>query len=244
MFQKWLECSGVEEDGRKDIAIYFVPLIAVILVALLCKTVFRRHAAAPVSRIRRSRGSAKARAYHYEISWKLLFAAILTGILYTSVHIIFAQNYEIRSAFYYFSQSTFLLVGTLFLIRLLVASFTRVYTGTPQNTDKLYILIPVYNEDESSLRNCLRSCLSQTLKPTGVFVVDDGSTNSDYAQIRAWFEEEAKKLSVKTKWERLEQNKGKRDAHIAAFKHIPKRDMAKTIVILIDSDTELVPYAN
>jgi hyaluronan synthase len=94
-------------------------------------------------------------------------------------------------------------------------------------------LVPVYNEDPTALRRCLRSFLEQTRRPNAVVVVDDGSAE-DYEAIRTWFLAEAIRGGVRAHWRRTE-NHGKRHAQVAGSDLEPNAD----VYITVDSDSML-----
>lgn len=100
------------------------------------------------------------------------------------------------------------------------------------------VLLPAYNEDPGYLRLGLESMLRQTRRPDSVHVVDDGSTSSDYAEVRAWWEPAAAAAGIATTWQRT-PNAGKRHAQAAAVRVSPGAD----IYITVDSDSCLAPNA-
>jgi hyaluronan synthase len=100
------------------------------------------------------------------------------------------------------------------------------------------VLLPVYNEDPGYLRLGLESFLAQTRRPDSVHVVDDGSTSSDYAQIRGWWERAAAAAGITTTWERT-PNGGKRRAQASGVAASPGAD----VYITVDSDSCLAPNA-
>lgn len=99
----------------------------------------------------------------------------------------------------------------------------------------LTVSIPVYNEPAERLLDCLRSLLAQTILPSRIRVVDDGTTEHDYTHVRVWLEGNAFPLGVEVSWERQE-NRGKRHAQMAALApHVDDADIYMTL----DSDTIL-----
>lgn len=119
----------------------------------------------------------------------------------------------------------------------------RAHRPTPRarrQLDALHVavLLPVYNEDEGYLRLALQSMISQTRRPDSVHLVDDGSTSSDYAEIRAWWEPAAHAAGIGTTWQRT-ANSGKRHAQAAGVRVSPGAD----IYITVDSDSCLDPRA-
>jgi hyaluronan synthase len=100
------------------------------------------------------------------------------------------------------------------------------------------VILPAYNEDDGYLRLGLESLLTQTRRPDSVHVVDDGSTNGNYAHVRAWWTQAAAEAGITTTWER-QPNSGKRHAQAAAALACPHAD----IFITVDSDSCLAPNA-
>ena len=43
---------------------------------------------------------------------------------------------------------------------------------------KVSIIVPVYNISENTLRQCIESTITQTLREIEIILVDDGSTNN------------------------------------------------------------------
>lgn len=105
-----------------------------------------------------------------------------------------------------------------------------------KNKDKEYVtvIIPAYNEDPKLLRDCLRSLIYQSRKPNKIFLVDDGSNDSDYTAVKRWFIRAAKNKKVEVRWVRKE-NGGKRSAQALAV----KRTRKSTIYVTVDSDSVL-----
>ncbi|MEE1939965.1 glycosyltransferase [Streptomyces sp. TRM 70361] len=100
------------------------------------------------------------------------------------------------------------------------------------------VLMPVYNEDPGYLRLGLESFLRQTRPPDSVHIVDDGSTSSDYAEVRAWWEEASRAAGVAGTWRRV-PNGGKRRAQAHAVTASPRAD----VYVTVDSDSCLAPDA-
>jgi hyaluronan synthase len=94
--------------------------------------------------------------------------------------------------------------------------------GCQLDTLTVTVQVPVYNEDETALRLCLRSVFEQTRKPTRIAVVDDGSTHKatgvpiTYQSVKAWFLQEAARQGINATWART-PNRGKRHAQMEAL---------------------------
>lgn len=94
--------------------------------------------------------------------------------------------------------------------------------------------VPVYNEAPDLLWRCLSSLLGQERLPNHVFVVDDGSTDADYAEVRAAFVRLAQGTGVKVSWLRT-RNRGKRHAQGEVARRTPEAD----VYLTVDSDAYL-----
>ncbi|MFG2134575.1 glycosyltransferase family 2 protein [Streptomyces sp. NPDC048751] len=100
------------------------------------------------------------------------------------------------------------------------------------------VLVPAYNEDEGYLRMGLQSLLDQTRCPDSVHVVDDGSTNTDYASVKQWWLGAADTAGIRTTWKRV-PNGGKRHAQGHGVLASPEAD----VYVTLDSDSCLAPNA-
>lgn len=100
------------------------------------------------------------------------------------------------------------------------------------------IIVPAYNEDPGYLRAMLESFLRQTRLPDAVHVVDDGSKNTDYADVKAWWLHASQAGGIHTTWQRV-PNAGKRHAQARAVRVSPEAD----IYITCDSDSIFAPNA-
>lgn len=98
------------------------------------------------------------------------------------------------------------------------------------------VLVPAYNEDPIFLRECIKSLCNQVRRPQCIYIVDDGSTEANYAPVLQWIRQQTS--GVKIEWMRT-PNQGKRHAQGYAIKHTPDAD----IYLTVDSDTILDPYA-
>lgn len=131
----------------------------------------------------------------------------------------------------------------VFMMQTLMYHLERPRKLTPRllrQLDELHvsILVPVYNEDPGYLRLGLESFLRQTRRPDSVHIVDDGSTSSDYAEVRAWWEQAARQAGVAGTWQRV-PNGGKRHAQAHGVGVSPDAD----IYITCDSDSCFAPNA-
>lgn len=174
----------------------------------------------------------------------MVFSAALTLI----AGAVWAAHHAVQAA-HYGSHTSSRLAAVWGVTFLLLALQTVMYhcerTRRPsvrarRQLDALHVavLIPVYNEDPGYLRLGLESFLAQTRRPDSVHVVDDGSTNGDYAEVRAWWTRAAAEAGIATTWER-QPNSGKRHAQAAAVRASRRAD----IFVTVDSDSCLAPNA-
>lgn len=99
-------------------------------------------------------------------------------------------------------------------------------------------IVPAYNEDPAALHACVMSMLEQTRLPQIVVVIDDGSTNGTYADIKRDLIHAAETAGVRLVWTR-QRNAGKRHAQVAAVRLVPEA----TVFWTVDSDTISDPHA-
>jgi len=121
--------------------------------------------------------------------------------------------------------------------QVVLAWFDRPFTATRAELARLDALVvsvnvPVYNEDPAVLDRTLYALFNQARLPDRVQVVDDGSTTSDYREVRRYWTAYAPPW-VEFSWVRT-ANGGKRHAQAVTF----AGDDAD-IFITLDSDTAL-----
>lgn len=131
----------------------------------------------------------------------------------------------------------------LLLAQTLMYHCERVCQPSPRprrQLDALHVavLVPVYNEDPGYLRYGLESLLAQTRRPDSVHLVDDGSTSSDYADVRAWWLRASAAVGIAATWQRT-PNGGKRHAQAVGVHASPEAD----VYVTVDSDSCLAPNA-
>ncbi|MER6679292.1 glycosyltransferase [Streptomyces olivaceoviridis] len=165
--------------------------------------------------------------------------ALLT--VWTAHHVLVVSSWDSRTT----GRLSFVWLGTFVLFAIQVALYhldrpTRVPARARERLDRLHvsILMPVYNEDPGYLKLGLESFLQQTRRPDSVHVVDDGSTTTDYADVRDWWLAAAQQAGVHTTWQRV-PNGGKRHAQAHGVEASPEAD----IYITVDSDSYLDPHA-
>lgn len=141
----------------------------------------------------------------------------------------------------YGHASEALLWTALFLVSaqyFVISWFDRPFAITLAQQAKLDRLIvtvnvPVFNEDPAVLDRVLYALFSQTRLPNYVEVVDDGSTEADYTEVRDYWEL-WHPPNVHFSWIRYTPNRGKRSAQATTFRRLPG-----DIFITLDSDTTL-----
>jgi hyaluronan synthase len=123
-----------------------------------------------------------------------------------------------------------------------LAWFARPFTVTLREEvalDRLHVTVnvPLYNEDPEIIDRTIYALFSQSRLPNRIQVVDDGSTVSDYAEIRDYWLWHAPR-GVDFSWIRT-KNGGKRHAQAITFHD----DYAADIFATLDSDTALARNA-
>lgn len=108
------------------------------------------------------------------------------------------------------------------------------YEQSQLNKLRVVAVIPVYNEDPVLLRRCIDSLIAQSRRPNQIYVIDDGSTNSNYSAVRQWAKSRVRGSGCTIRWVRT-ANGGKRHAQATAFADTPR---AK-IYLTVDSDSIL-----
>jgi hyaluronan synthase len=173
---------------------------------------------------------------------------LLTGAVALTLAAAWAVHHGVHSTHYGDATGSRLaavwaITFLLLLTQTLMYHWERPYRPTPRarrqlNALHVAVLLPIYNEDPGYLRLCLESLLAQTRPPTSVHVVDDGSTSSEYADVRTWWTRAAHTAGVTTTWQRT-ANGGKRHAQAAGVHASPHAD----VYITVDSDSCLDPQA-
>jgi hyaluronan synthase len=138
-------------------------------------------------------------------------------------------------------DSSALLWTALFLAaghQIVLAWFDRPFTVTLKQQfalDQLYVTVnvPLYNEDPHVIDRTIYSLLRQSRLPNRIQIVDDGSTASNYAEIRDYWLRHVPR-GVDFSWVRT-KNGGKRHAQAVTFHN----DYRADIFVTLDSDTTL-----
>jgi len=111
-------------------------------------------------------------------------------------------------------------------------------TPLTRGQDHITVVVPAYNEDPAALKACLESLVVQTRPVQAIYLVDDGSTTSEYPEVKAWFVPFALAHNIEPYWIRQE-NAGKRHAQSVAFGQAVFAD----IFVTVDSDSILDEHA-
>jgi hyaluronan synthase len=159
------------------------------------------------------------------------FAVITAWAFYRGVSVDEALHGHDASAFLW--TALFLAAGHQIALSWFDRPFT--VTGDQQaRLDRLRVTvnIPLYNEDPAVIDRAIYALLSQTRLPDRVQVVDDGSTDGDYAEVRDYWLAHVPD-GVDFSWART-ANRGKRHAQAVTF-----RDDDGDILVTLDSDTAL-----
>jgi len=99
-------------------------------------------------------------------------------------------------------------------------------------------IVPCYNEDANVLHSVLHALVLQSRPLHSVYLVDDGSSEVDYREVRDWFEPFARRHGVTPNW-LWQPNAGKRQAQAQAFRQAQDAD----VFITVDSDSIIDFYA-
>ncbi|MEU3862045.1 glycosyltransferase [Streptomyces sp. NPDC028722] len=181
-------------------------------------------------------------------AWQHRSGSVLIGIcglalltVWTAHHALTVSKWDSATT----GRLSLVWLGTFVLFAIQVTLYhldrpTRVPARARERLDRLHvsILMPVYNEDPGYLKLGLESFLQQTRRPDSVHVVDDGSTTTDYADVRDWWLWAAEQAGVGTSWQRV-PNGGKRHAQAHGVEASPEAD----VYITVDSDSYLDPHA-
>jgi hyaluronan synthase len=152
----------------------------------------------------------------------------------------FYRGLSLDEAFHGHDASAFLWTA-LFLAaghQIALSWFDRPFTVTTRQQailDRLQVTVnvPLYNEDPEVIDRVVYALFNQTRLPNYIQVVDDGSTASDYADIRDYWLAHAPP-GIRFSWVRT-PNRGKRHAQAVTFSSADDAD----IFVTLDSDTAL-----
>lgn len=166
----------------------------------------------------------------------ILLAAWAVRHIYTMVN--FTHGYGTQLTL------VFAFAFVVLIWQMLLACLERPYTTTPEQQaglDKLHMVInvPVCNEDEPALKDCLQSIFEQTRKIDLVHVVVNGPNKVDYSELEPWAVRTARAYGVELHWT-TQSRAGKRGAQDrTAEEYLHPED----IFVTIDSDVYLDAHA-
>jgi len=176
------------------------------------------------ARISRSRGRFVA---------TLVFVALALWVTRHIVHLL--QLGSVSD--YLYTNWIYLFSFFMVVIALILAHREQPHRGLNRQIDRndhVTVVVPAYNEDPAALKACLESLVVQTRPVQEIFLIDDGSTTSDYPEVKPWFLSFAAEHNVTPYWIR-QDNAGKRHAQGQAFGQADKA----TIFVTVDSDSIL-----
>lgn len=191
---------------------------------------------------------ADAVPHRYDIpEVRLLRSRYLPVVLATFVVILAWATYRALAVdrAFHGDDGSALLWTALFLAaghQIALAWFDRPFTvnlGQQVGLDQLYVTVnvPLYNEDLAVIDRTIYALFRQSRLPNRIQVVDDGSTSSNYAEIRDYWLRRAPR-GVEFTWVRT-KNGGKRHAQSVTFRDDYRADIFGTL----DSDTALARNA-
>ena len=165
-----------------------------------------------------------------------LFTILLVALCAWGIHHLYStiaaiQGRPAGNLEYVFAFSFVVLAFTL-----LLSAFDRPKKVTRSeqaylNKLNLAVIVPCYNEDPVLLKRCIDSLIRQSRKPNEIVIVDDGSTISDYNEVKRFARNKANRSGIKLSWKRT-PNGGKRHAQSVGIVLTPKAD----IYLTVDSD--------
>jgi hyaluronan synthase len=166
----------------------------------------------------------------------MLLAVLLAAALWATWEV-WASRHRVNT----FLRLFYLCVGGLSVVQLIaVSTASRHKPAKDLKRWNVAVIIPVYNEDASSLSKGIQSLFYQTRVPDEIHVVDDGS-KQEYTALKAAFLKATAQKGIHASWTR-QDNAGKRVAHATAMAHLVNR-WADTIIVTLDSDGILDPKA-
>ncbi len=125
-------------------------------------------------------------------------------------------------------------ISFLYLVGLLIMAYSnKPFNYRKTNKLNVSVVIPLFNEDPKAFLLVLESLARQTLQPSMIHIVDDGSDTKDCQKVfRKWHKDN---IHIKAKYTYNKVNMGKREVQAIAFRADKKADIFATI----DSDTIL-----
>ncbi|WP_430598371.1 glycosyltransferase [Enterococcus sp. AZ177] len=136
----------------------------------------------------------------------------------------------------------FTMSGGIALATLILSTLYTPYAYEKVSHRKIYILMPMYNEPIENIKNSFESILNQSLLPTELVAVDDGSSLVDYSEVAEEYRKIFAEKGVSFQFIK-QKNSGKRAAQLNAYNHLEISDFHNEIILTIDSDTVFDEHA-
>lgn len=124
------------------------------------------------------------------------------------------------------------------MLRVALAGTGRPFVGTPP-ASRTSVIVAVYNENPALLERSLRSLSEQSWPPQRVWVIDDGSTETDCLKVAERWAAECAGGPTEIVVRRFPANQGKRRALALVF----QSDHDADVFFTVDSDTILDTHA-
>lgn len=210
----------------------FISIVIVLFFIVAIRILFQQDTV--LDNHRRRKFDKILQAYYHQNRSILVAAAVFIFMLYA-----LWQVWAVLMGYAPQFRPIYMLLGFCFVVQFFVASLSRSYKhklhkSARQALDAV-VIVPVYNEDETSLRECVESLFAQTILPKEIHIVDDGSKH-DYRDFERHISARADELNITLTWTRQE-NAGKRAAHITALNQTVLAD--NSIIVTVDSDGHL-----
>ena len=120
-------------------------------------------------------------------------------------------------------------------VKMVLSARYRAHVGDgSENANSIAAIVPFYNEDPAAFERCLSSLLTQVRRPDEIWVIDDGSSDTECLRVAQRVLRDVDGVVI----HRLQSNEGKRHAQAWAF----SRSTAD-LFCTIDSDTVLDSHA-
>lgn len=173
----------------------------------------------------------------YRNSFTLFFLiSLFVALIWVAWSIYATENGGLKEFRYFF-----ILIGAFSCGQYVFSIYAVPYRAAHQEPLKPIILVPVYNESPHTLQQGIHSFFSQTVLPTEIHVVNDGSNaDIDYTDVESSLLAKGKETGVYTTWT-TQANAGKRAAQTTGFQLI--KEPLDSIIITVDSDGILADNA-
>jgi hyaluronan synthase len=160
-----------------------------------------------------------------------LFAAMTLWAIRHATTVIYGSSHPANNLELIYAFAFLMLVWTTSLALLDKPKSVNKREQAYLNKLLVVAIIPTYNEDPVFLERCINSIITQSRKPQKIIVIDDGSTEGDYSEVKKWAFQRAKESGIRMYWKRTE-NGGKRHAQYVAINMARRAD----VYLTVDSD--------